>query len=39
MEYAAEMGSDAMMYIQSFIETESGILKLVRGYTVTQTAW
>jgi hypothetical protein len=39
MEYAVEMGSSAMIYIPSFIKTGSGIRKLIRGYTDTQTAW
>jgi hypothetical protein len=33
MKYAAEMGSGAMIYIPRFIETVSGNLKLIRGYT------
>jgi hypothetical protein len=31
MKYAVEMGSDAMMYIQSFIKIGSGIQKLIGG--------
>jgi hypothetical protein len=31
MKYAVEMGSDAMIYIQSFIKIGSGIRKLIRG--------
>jgi hypothetical protein len=34
-EYAAEMGSGAMIYIPGFIETGSGIQKLIRGHTQT----
>jgi hypothetical protein len=37
MKYAVEMGSGAMMYIQSFIKSGSGILKLGGGGH-TQTA-
>jgi hypothetical protein len=34
MKYAAEMGSDVMIYIPSFIKTGSGIQKFMgRGYT------
>jgi hypothetical protein len=33
MKYAAEMGSDAMRYILSFIKIDSGIEKLIRGDT------
>jgi hypothetical protein len=29
MKYAAELGSDAMIYILSFIKTDSGIQKLI----------
>jgi energy-coupling factor transporter transmembrane protein EcfT len=43
MKYAVEMGSGAMIYIPSFIETGSDILKLIRGRGFTntekQTAW
>jgi hypothetical protein len=35
MKYAVEMGSDAMIYIPSFIKTGSGIQKLIRGDTQT----
>jgi hypothetical protein len=36
MKYATEMGSNAMIYIQSFIKIVSGIQKLiVGGYTDT----
>jgi hypothetical protein len=35
MKYAVEMGSVAMIYIPSFIETGSGIQKLVGGDTQT----
>jgi hypothetical protein len=31
MKYAVEMGSDAMMYISSFIKGGSGIHKLIGG--------
>jgi hypothetical protein len=31
MKYAIEMGSGAMMYIQSFIEIGSSTQKLMRG--------
>jgi hypothetical protein len=37
MKYAVEMGSDAMIYITSFIKTGSNIEKLLRGIH-TQTA-
>jgi hypothetical protein len=37
MKYAVEMGSDAMIYIQSFINTDWGIQKLRGGFTDTQT--
>jgi hypothetical protein len=33
MKYAVEMGSGAMTYIPSFINIDSGILKLMGGYT------
>jgi hypothetical protein len=34
MKYANEMGSAAMIYLRSFINTDSGIQKLIRvGYT------
>jgi hypothetical protein len=39
MKYAVKMGSGAMIYIPGFIETGSGIQKLVGGFTDTQTAW
>jgi hypothetical protein len=35
MKYTAEMGSGAMIYIQSFIKTGLGIEKLKRGYIAT----
>jgi hypothetical protein len=38
MKYAVEMGSDAMMYIPSYIKICSGIQKLIAGFTDTQTA-
>jgi hypothetical protein len=31
MKYAAEMGSGAMIYVPTLIETDSGIRKLVTG--------
>jgi hypothetical protein len=31
MKYAVKTGSDAMLYIPSFIKTESGIQKLMGG--------
>jgi hypothetical protein len=31
MKYAAEMGSGAMIYISSFINTGASILKLIGG--------
>lgn len=31
MEYDTEMGSDATIYIPSYIKTVSGIQKLIRG--------
>jgi hypothetical protein len=33
MKYAVEMGSDAMIYIPSFIKIGSGIQKLIRRIT------
>jgi hypothetical protein len=33
MKYAVEMGSGAVIYIQSFIKIGSGIQKLIDGYT------
>jgi hypothetical protein len=40
MEYAAEMGSGAMIFVPSFIKIGSGIPKLIGGgFTDTQTAW
>jgi hypothetical protein len=38
MKYAVEMGSGAMIYIASFTKIDSGIQKLIRGFTDTQTA-
>jgi hypothetical protein len=35
MKYAFEMGSDAEIYIPSFIKIDSGIQKLIRGDTQT----
>jgi hypothetical protein len=37
MKYAVEMGSGAMIYIQSFIKILSGIQKLTGGGGDTQT--
>jgi hypothetical protein len=37
MKYAAEIGSDAMMYISSFTEIGSGIQKLKGGGMDSQT--
>jgi hypothetical protein len=37
MKYAVEMGSGAMIYIPSFINTGSGIQKLIQGKGDTQT--
>jgi hypothetical protein len=37
MKYAVEMGSGVMIYIPSFIKINSGIQKLIGGYTDTQT--
>jgi hypothetical protein len=38
MKYAVDMGSSAVIYIPSFIKTDSGILKLegegIHGYRV-----
>jgi hypothetical protein len=39
MKYAVEMELGAMMYIPSFIEVDSGIQKLIWGYTDTRRAW
>jgi hypothetical protein len=36
MKHAVEMGSDAMICIQSFIETGSGFQKLIGGHTDTR---
>jgi hypothetical protein len=33
MKYGVELGSGAVIYIPSFIETGSGIQKFMRGYT------
>jgi hypothetical protein len=38
MKYVDEMGSDAMIYVPSFIKIGSGIRKLIEGYSQTQTA-
>jgi hypothetical protein len=37
MEYAVQMGSGAMIYIPGFIKIGSGIRKLIRGDTHTDT--
>jgi hypothetical protein len=37
MKYAVEMGSDAMIYIRSFVKFGSAIQKLIEGMD-TQTA-
>jgi hypothetical protein len=37
MKYAVEVGSGGVIYIPSFIKISSGIQKLIRGYTDTQT--
>jgi hypothetical protein len=40
MKYAYEVGSDAMIYIPSFIKIGSGIqMLMVGGHLETQTAW
>jgi hypothetical protein len=40
MKYAVETGSDAMIYIPSFITIGSAIQKFIRGgYVDTETAW
>jgi hypothetical protein len=39
MKYAVETCSGAMTYIPSFVKIGSGIQKLIRGFTDTQTAW
>jgi hypothetical protein len=40
MKYAVEMGSDAMIYVPSFINIGSSIEKLIWGiHRHTQTAW
>jgi hypothetical protein len=39
MKYPIEMGSGAIIYIPSFIKIGSGIRKLIRGCTDTQTGW
>jgi hypothetical protein len=35
MKYVVEMGSGAMIYIPSFIKTDSGIQKFIGGYRDT----
>jgi hypothetical protein len=37
--YDVEMGSDAMLYIQSFIQIGLAIQNICGGFTDTQTAW
>jgi hypothetical protein len=37
MKYTVGMGSDAMIYIPSFIKTGSGFQKLLGGYTYRHT--
>jgi hypothetical protein len=37
MKYTVEMASDGMIYIPSFIKVGSGIQKLLRGDTHTDT--
>jgi hypothetical protein len=37
MNYTVEMGSDAMIHIPRFIKTDSGIRKLIGGYTFRNT--
>jgi hypothetical protein len=37
MKYAVVRGSGAVVYIPSFIKIGSGIQKLIRGFTNTQT--
>jgi hypothetical protein len=39
MKYAVEMDSIVMIHTPSFIKIRSGIQKLIRGYTGTQTVW
>jgi hypothetical protein len=38
MKYATDMGLSVMIYIPNFINTGSGIQKLISGNTDTQTA-
>jgi hypothetical protein len=38
MKYSFKMGSDAIIYVSCFIIISSGIQKLIREYTNTQTA-
>jgi hypothetical protein len=38
MKHAVEMGSDATINMPSFIKIVSGILKLMEGFTGTETA-
>jgi hypothetical protein len=39
MQYAVDMGSDAMIHIPSLIKIDSAIQKMSGGYTDTQRAW
>jgi hypothetical protein len=42
MKYAIEMGSDAMIYIPSFMKIDSAVQKLIGGihrHTDAQIAW
>jgi hypothetical protein len=40
MKYAVELGSGAIIYIQSFLKISSGIKKLERGiHTHSMRAW
>jgi hypothetical protein len=39
MNYAVEMGTDAMTYTPSFIKTDSGVQNLLQGVIHRQTAW
>jgi hypothetical protein len=39
MNYAVEMGSDALIYAYSFIKIGADIKNVMGEYTDTQTAW
>jgi hypothetical protein len=39
LKYVVEMGSEAVIYIPSFITPGGGIQTLIGGYTNTQTAF